>query len=848
MSSTQKLEECELEIKFFFGQHKNLYALSSTKKQNINLIIKSIKKILSEHNDYFMQISNEILFLSDNKRKTYNYSNLKEKKISYMIKERLKNKNFTNNNGIAYKVSYSLETKTPNMVGFIPKYIKFKVRLRIIFKNSLIFKDWVLDITLVKYIVLLNNEINVTEINNNKKKLFYFDDKKNFINNNFWNNFDNIELELEYSGKTQKILEIKDSLIQDIANKFINYFIIKQNNIIFIQNKIIKKLGFLLKKPSRSFRSIINKAIELTSKSYLENVLPFIANFAVTEKLDGERCFLYYNDEEKYIIFNKKILKFDIELSVNSVILDCEYYNKKLYAFDILELNGISIANDPFGKRYKLLSEKFMNNKKINIKVFIKLNEQNYCKILQNTYKVAKMKIDGLILTSLDNNYNYTKNYKWKPVEHMTIDFLVKECHSLLVGLNPYKIKNKNNKLYLLFSAINKISFMRLMNKHVKYYNKIFLLTNKNYFPTLFTPPDNVNIHIFESSMTDLDNKICEFNYNIKLNQWNLIKIRDDQSPNIKDGIDIGNNYFTALDIWNNYKNPLDFKKICTPRIELEKQFYFVKDNTYFKQTRNYNRYVISKILDNTDNVSNVLDLGVGRGADIFRFNKRHTKKLLGLDLDINALEELISRYRNAIKNKKIKFYSMILRIKQLNVNNNYQENIKKLIMSGLINENEKFNLIFSNFAFHYFLGNYESIINVISFIKYFSKKGTEIIFSCFDGIKIFDKFKNIKNDKYTILEGNTIKIEIIKKFNSNKRLQYGQIISVTHPFSSGSTYDEPLVNLKYIKKIFKENGFKHIYTKNFLDFYEDYNNKNLMTDSDKEYCSLYVVNKFKKK
>ena len=70
----------ELEIKFPFGKHKNAYALSSDKKRNIEIIIKSFNTLLKENKHNFIKITNEILFLKKNYRKIFKYSNINEKK------------------------------------------------------------------------------------------------------------------------------------------------------------------------------------------------------------------------------------------------------------------------------------------------------------------------------------------------------------------------------------------------------------------------------------------------------------------------------------------------------------------------------------------------------------------------------------------------------------------------------------------------------------------------------------------------------------------------------------------------------------------------------------------------
>jgi hypothetical protein len=85
---------------------------------------------------------------------------------------------------------------------------------------------------------------------------------------------------------------------------------------------------------------------------------------------------------------------------------------------------------------------------------------------------------DGLIYTK---NTPYLKKlrilFKWKPIEHATIDFLAKKCPPNLSGL--YSSMYKPDKiLYLLFSGCNKQLAKSLSLPPLKHYNKLFPTKN----------------------------------------------------------------------------------------------------------------------------------------------------------------------------------------------------------------------------------------------------------------------------------------------------------------------------------------------------------------------------------
>ena len=65
--------------------------------------------------------------------------------------------------------------------------------------------------------------------------------------------------------------------------------------------------------------------------------------------------------------------------------------------------------------------------------------------------------------------------------------------------------------------------------------------------------------------------------------------------------------------------------------------------------------------------------------------------------------------------------------------------------------------LIVCNFAFHYFISDKKSLLNVIKFVNYYLKAGGRFIFTAFDGKSIINLMKR-NNGDWTIKKGNDIK------------------------------------------------------------------------------------------
>jgi hypothetical protein len=134
-----------------------------------------------------------------------------------------------------------------------------------------------------------------------------------------------------------------------------------------------------------------------------------------------------------------------------------------LYIFDVMMINDDNVSKSGFSTRSKHLDDaaKLVNSfvskgdHKARAKNYIRLDEnkleEGFREIYEDEYPYV---IDGLIITEPDEPYFTTKNYKWKPYERNTIDFLAVKCPQKLLGIKPYEVKSGND-LYLLFVGIN---------------------------------------------------------------------------------------------------------------------------------------------------------------------------------------------------------------------------------------------------------------------------------------------------------------------------------------------------------------------------------------------------------
>jgi hypothetical protein len=173
-------------------------------------------------------------------------------------------------------------------------------------------------------------------------------------------------------------------------------------------------------------------------------------NYYPTIKYDGLRSYLYISSNGIYLIFHPyDIIKISGVGSkrYNGTLIDGEYltvytdngYSKQYFAFDILFLSRDDVRNQRFRDRYNkmifaikqinsLTTEYILESKKYFIDTnFFTSAEKAIDEYQKMARENSDIPVDGLIFqpdSALDKDNDV---YKWKPVNKLTIDFLVKK-------------------------------------------------------------------------------------------------------------------------------------------------------------------------------------------------------------------------------------------------------------------------------------------------------------------------------------------------------------------------------------------------------------------------------------
>jgi SAM-dependent methyltransferase len=368
-----------------------------------------------------------------------------------------------------------------------------------------------------------------------------------------------------------------------------------------------------------------------------------------------------------------------------------------------------------------------------------------------------------------------------------------------------------------------------------------------SYFPIHFSPSIQTEAYIYyhpTSEAQNIEDHVGEFGWNFEKQHFILKRMRPDKDALISIG-GYGNDFITAENIFNNYKNPLTVEKMVSMDQNCGSYFREAKDPRYLALTK-FDNFVKAQLLRQLEKSEWVIDAACGRGSDLFTWHGYQVKNLVCIDNDVKALEELNNRqqilgqpkaYVNvppAPKSQALNIYTIHADLS--GSTKDVYAAVEKIVQVPYVNG------IAMNFAIHYILKSEENIANLFEIIDYYLKPGGLFIFTCFDGQKIWTLLQNAK--QYDLNDDTGVKYSI-KKLYGKEPLTVGQKISVIHPFSGGSYYEEYLVNIPKLLETFIKSGYRVLQNSSFGDWLSKFkyaNPKiyNQLSKEDALYASLY--------
>ncbi len=581
--------------------------------------------------------------------------------------------------------------------------------------------------------------------------------------------------------------------------------------------------------------SIGRKPITMGRKEWTQDVMTNLSQYFCSLKADGLRSFVYmagdvavYIDTEVNNIRDKKINKHspprvggcsdvfgggirrqDIYKPADLSIFEAERVGDKLYIYDVLYISGENVTDKNYSARVEHIDTAVsmcapMGSKKPQLNITSPEMITDICDTK------VDFPTDGLIFTRDGDNYAQTIKYKWKPAEQNTVDFLV-------LGVpDDMKIEEFARGDNILCVGINNnqkdramITFLPEFDKILQH-NGVVVVENSGYFPIHFTTRKYPQQYIYTPGGREPATPyIGEFTVHFSDNVapvYTFYRARPDKVG------EYGNNYSVAQQIVTGAVNPLTIEEMTSTT------HYFKQHNsTLYLATRRFNSHVKRELIKQY--VSGVvIDLASGKGQDINKYVSAGVKKLIMVDRDELAIQELQSRARTA----GVDIDYVVADILEVDLQ-------KKL--GGRVA-----NSVVCNFAIHYFLKTEQTFEKFISVVLSVLKNDGHFIFTGFNGAGVLEKTRDAPWIAY---QDTVLKYKIERKFTTDVLLTSGQEIQTLLPFSGGELYSEYLINFDWIIEKLSGHGLKLVTCEGFSKMFNTYRGPQL-SDIDKEFVSLY--------
>lgn len=231
--------------------------------------------------------------------------------------------------------------------------------------------------------------------------------------------------------------------------------------------------------------------------------------------------------------------------------------------------------------------------------------------------------------------------------------------------------------------------------------------------------------------------------------------------------------------------------------------------NVALYNLRRFHNYIKRIYIENYKGKS-VLDLAIGKGGDLGKYNSSGFTYIEGYDIDTSSIKEASCR-ASVMSSKSNSNISVKLHTQDL---------VKNEVPSSRV----KFDLVVSNFAFHYF---YNSLDIYIKSVKNNLKQDGHLLLTFFDGSKI----KNMKTKTYEI-----------KKINDKQ-------ISV---WMKDSVLNKPeieyIVDTEVVIQEFNKNGLVLVEKTDFESYYPNWSRTNNLSQEEKDLSFLNIAMVFKLK
>lgn len=367
--------------------------------------------------------------------------------------------------------------------------------------------------------------------------------------------------------------------------------ILQDSELIISRKEQSEALGFYKK----TFSEMKHRFIGIQPETLTLEKLNKEEDYACTKKLDGKRFVMFAFNKQCYLMSNNlvdfKKIPYFCSLK-ESFLIDGEFFLGSYYAFDLVSTEENIVNRIEFIKKI-FKTCKIYDDKKFGTRLYIKeyLYGILYTSLTSLRDSLDDKYEDGIIVVKAKTDYFNSFPLKWKKLEKLTIDFLIKKRE----GIFSFYVQDKGDKVSLF--AKNKVP-------------------EKDYFK-------------YKS------NDIVECYY--KEGKWLPLHVRvDKKKPNF---ITVAEDNFKAI------KNPFDFEKI--------KEYSF-RSKAVFYHLRRFHNFIKRITLEKyAKNKEALLDLASGKGGDFGKYAVIGVKYVEAYEIDSESIKLSKSRIASIYDDKK---------------------------------------------------------------------------------------------------------------------------------------------------------------------------------------------------
>lgn len=257
------------------------------------------------------------------------------------------------------------------------------------------------------------------------------------------------------------------------------------------------------------------------------------------------------------------------------------------------------------------------------------------------------------------------------------------------------------------------------------------------------------------------------------------------------------------------------------------------------KVMRSFHNKVKTSILQHAVNLSSthhtniherwLLDVGVGRGGDMFKWDRCDIQNVIGFDPDESSINEANRRHMQS--NLSLRNYTFI----QCN-------DICELMQ---LQPTPLMDVVSCQFAIHYLFSSVETLTSFVQSVSNLLKPGGVFVGTFMDGDHVI---KALNNDRYEFINSATLIYLPKPSLVSN---DYGCPLKVhltgTLYFGENSVSDEFLVKKEVLKRVCESTGLDLVQFQPFKKHHEEVSNEFKMTEDCKACSYMYTSFMFAK-